>query len=98
VRLWGQGKGRNMFKYSSRYMQTKELCKVHGIQRTTLFYWIAEWKKENPDCIFPGYHKLSSKLVLWDPQKFHDEFLIPYKFNPVSGAIIIKGAKIYENK
>lgn len=87
-----------MFNYRSRYMQTPELCKVHGINRTTLFYWKREWERQNPNCIFPGYHKLSSKLVLWDPQVFHDEFLIPYKFSPVNGSILIKGANVYERK
>lgn len=87
-----------MFKYSSRYMQTTELCKVHGIGRTTLFKWIAEWELHNPNCIFPGYIKLSSKLVLWDPVVFHDEFLVPHKFNAVAGTILIKGANVYENK
>ena len=79
-------------------MQLSELCKVHGIGRTTMYSWIAEWKRENPGALFPGEYPINSRLTLWDPRMFHDCFLVPKKFNAVTGAIVWKnGAKIYED-
>lgn len=89
-----------MFKYPARYVDTKKNCELHGISRSTLFKWIKDWELENPGQIFPGKIKVrgSSKLLLWNPKQFHDEFLVPYKFNPVTATIIFKGgAKIYES-
>ena len=80
-------------------MKLSELCKVHGIGRTTMYSWIAEWERENPGAIFPGKYQINSRLTLWDPQIFHDYFLIPKKFHPVKNPVIVfkNGAKIYED-
>jgi len=67
---------KSQYNYPYRYCNSQELCKVHGIQYTTLERWNREEKDKKKDIpgkiIVPGV-----RSYIWDPLVFHDKFLLP---------------------
>jgi hypothetical protein len=64
------------FKYNYRYCNQAELCSGHGLNYKTVERWISEAKDRSET--IPGRIKIPGvRTYIWDPIKFHDEFLIP---------------------
>ena len=70
------------FKYKYRYCNQHQLCNEHGLREKTLERWISEEKDKG--LTIPGRIKIPGvRSYIWEPEKFHDEFLIPKLFGPV---------------
>ena len=76
------GKVENNYNYPFRYCNSRKLCEVHGLQYRTLERWIKEEKGEGKT--IPGRIPIPGvRSYIWDPNKFHDQFLVPKLYGPV---------------
>jgi len=67
---------KNNYNYPFRYCNSRQLCEVHGIQYATLERWNREEKDKNKT--IPGRIPIPGvRSYIWEPDKFHDEFLLP---------------------
>ena len=67
---------KNNYNYPFRYCNSRQLCEVHGIQYATLERWNREEKDKNKT--IPGRIPIPGvRSYIWEPSKFHDEFLLP---------------------
>jgi len=72
----------NKYNYPFRYCNSHKLCDVHGVQYTTLERWQREEKEKGK--IIPGRINIPGvRSYIWDPNKFHDLFLLPKLYGPV---------------
>ena len=72
----------NNYNYPFRYCNSHKLCEVHGLQYRTLERWIKEEKGEGKT--IPGRIPVPGvRSYIWDPNKFHDLFLMPKLYGPV---------------
>jgi len=63
------------YKYNFRYCNSQKLCEVHGLQYTTLERWQREEKDKGKT--IPGRIPIPGvRSYIWDPNKFHDQFLV----------------------
>ena len=63
------------YKYNFRYCNSRKLCEVHGLQYTTLERWQREEKDKGKT--IPGRIPIPGvRSYIWDPDKFHDQFLV----------------------
>ena len=70
------------YNYPFRYCNSHKLCDVHGIQYTTLERWQREEKDKGKT--IPGRINVPGvRSYIWDPNKFHDLFLMPKLYGPV---------------
>ena len=73
---------KNNYNYPFRYCNSRQLCEIHGLQYTTLERWNREEKDKNK--IIPGRMNIPGvRSYIWEPGKFHDEFLIPKLNGPL---------------
>ena len=65
----------NKYNYPFRYCNSHKNCEVHGLQYRTLERWIKEEKGEGKT--IPGRIPIPGvRSYIWDPNKFHDQFLV----------------------
>ena len=70
------------YNYPFRYCNSHKLCEVHGLQYRTLERWIREAKEKGKT--IPGRIPIPGvRSYIWDPNKFHDQFLVPKLYGPV---------------
>jgi len=70
------------YNYPFRYCNSQKLCDGHGLQYTTLERWQREEKDKGK--IIPGRISIPGvRSYIWEPNKFHDEFLLPKLNGPV---------------
>lgn len=76
------GQSENNYNYPFRYCNSHKLCGVHGLQYRTLERWIREEKEKKKT--IPGRIPIPGvRSYIWDPNKFHDQFLVPKLYGPV---------------
>ena len=65
------------YQYKFRYCNQAELCLAHGLTYKTVERWICDHKDKGQT--LPGRIKIPGvRAYIYDPQIFHDEFLVPY--------------------
>ena len=70
------GKLVNNYKYTFRYCTGNVLGKAHGFGRRTLDRWISEEKDKGKT--IPGRMQIpGTRSFIYEPEIFHDEFLLP---------------------
>ena len=73
---------KNNYNYPFRYCNSQKLCGEHGLQYTTLERWQREEKDKGK--IIPGRIPIPGvRSYIWDPNKFHDQFLMPKLYGSV---------------
>ena len=76
------GSRKNNYNYPFRYCNSQKLCEVHGLQYTTLERWNREEKEKGKT--IPGRIPIPGvRSYIWEPNKFHDKFLLPKLNGPV---------------
>ena len=76
------GQLENNYNYPFRYCNSHKLCEVHGLQYRTLERCIREAKEKGKT--IPGRIPIPGvRSYIWDPNKFHDQFLVPKLYGPV---------------
>lgn len=76
------GVRKNNYNYPFRYCNSRKLCEVHGIPFRTLERWISE-EKEKGNTISGRKSIPGVRGYIWDPNLFHDHFLMPKLYGPV---------------
>ena len=72
----------NKYNYPFRYCNSRKNCEVHGLQYRTLERWIREEKEKEKT--IPGRIPIPGvRSYIWDPNIFHDQFLIPKLYGSV---------------
>ena len=72
----------NNYNYPFRYCNSRKLCEVHGLQYRTLERWVSEEKEKGRT--IPGKIPVPGvRSYIWDPNKFHDLFLLPKLYGSV---------------